>query len=63
MFNIATSALRRQERRGGHYRTDYPKRDDEKLLHRSMVYRREDGMEIKEKSVVITRYEPAERTY
>ena len=60
---IATSALRRQESRGGHYRTDYPKRDDEKFLHHSMVYRREDGMEIKEKSVVITRYEPAERTY
>jgi len=60
---IATAALERQESRGGHFRTDFPKRDDEKFLHHSMVYDSPDGLIIKSKPVVITKYKPAERTY
>ena len=60
---IAFAALRRQESRGGHYRTDFPKRDDEKFLHHSLVYDSPEGMAIKEKPVVITKHQPAERTY
>jgi succinate dehydrogenase / fumarate reductase flavoprotein subunit len=60
---IATAALERQESRGGHFRTDFPKRDDEKFLHHSMVYDSPGGLVIKAKPVVITKYKPAERTY
>ncbi|MGY9015869.1 MAG: FAD-binding protein, partial [Rhodospirillales bacterium] len=60
---IATAALERQESRGGHFRTDFPKRDDQKFLHHSMVYDSPDGLIIKAKPVVITKYKPAERTY
>ena len=60
---IAAAALRRQESRGGHFRTDFPKRDDEKFLHHSMVYDSPDGLVIKTKPVVITKYQPEERKY
>jgi len=60
---IATAALRRKESRGGHFRTDFPKRDDENFLHHSMVYGTPDGLVIKPKPVVITKHQPAERTY
>jgi len=60
---IAFAALHRQESRGGHFRTDFPKRDDEKFLHHSMVYGSPDGMIVKKKPVVITKHQPAERTY
>nr|MCS5600281.1 FAD-binding protein [Rhodospirillales bacterium] len=60
---IANGALDRKESRGGHYRTDYPKRDDENFLKHSLTYKTDKGMEIKYKPVVITKHQPAERTY
>lgn len=60
---IATAALARNESRGGHHRTDFPKRDDQNFLKHSMVYLTDDGVEIKYKPVVITKHQPAERTY
>ncbi len=60
---IAFAALHRKESRGGHFRTDFPKRDDENYLHHSMVYDSPDGMVLKKKPVVITKHQPAERTY
>jgi len=60
---IATAALNRKESRGGHYRTDFPKRDDEKYLHHTLVYSKDGGLDLKTKPVVITRFQPKERTY
>ncbi|MGY8762364.1 MAG: FAD-binding protein [Nitrospinaceae bacterium] len=60
---IAVGALNRKESRGGHSRTDYPKRDDENFLMHSFIYKTDNGMEIKYKPVIITKHQPTERTY
>ena len=60
---IAVGALNRKESRGGHSRTDYPKRDDENFLKHSMIYNTDNGVEIKYKPVIITKHQPTERTY
>jgi succinate dehydrogenase/fumarate reductase flavoprotein subunit len=60
---IAVGAINRKESRGGHSRTDYPKRDDENFLKHSLIYNTESGIEIKYKPVIITKHQPAERTY
>lgn len=61
---ISTAALNRKESRGGHFRTDHDKRDDKNFLKHSMLYKSEDdSIDIKYKPVVITKYQPKERTY
>ncbi len=60
---IATSALARKESRGGHFRTDYDKRDDENFLMHTLVHGSLEELEMKYKPVIITKYQPAERTY
>jgi fumarate reductase flavoprotein subunit len=57
-------ALRREESRGAHQRTDLPARDDVKFLAHSLVTRREDGPpEVSYRPVTITRWPPGERVY
>ncbi|MBT4127153.1 MAG: FAD-binding protein [Nitrospina sp.] len=60
---IAVCAINRRESRGGHSRTDYPKRDDENFLKHSLIYSTDSGVEVKYKPVIITKHQPAERTY
>jgi fumarate reductase flavoprotein subunit len=61
---IVRSALRREESRGAHQRTDFPARDDRRFLAHSLIYRRPDGAAyIEYLPVTITRWPPAERVY
>ena len=40
---VAAGALSREESRGSHFRTDFPKRDDEKWLKHTLAFYSEDG--------------------
>jgi fumarate reductase flavoprotein subunit len=61
---IVHSALNREESRGAHQRRDFPKRDDNKYLAHSVVYRNAEGApRIEYLPVVITRWPPGERIY
>jgi fumarate reductase flavoprotein subunit len=58
------SALRREESRGAHQRTDFPARDDEKFLAHSLASRDADGVpQVSYLPVTITRWPPGERIY
>jgi succinate dehydrogenase / fumarate reductase flavoprotein subunit len=59
----AVAALARTESRGGHYREDYSKRDDENWLRHSLAWRKDGNIELGCKPVTITDYEPKERVY
>jgi fumarate reductase flavoprotein subunit len=62
--SIVHSALRREESRGAHQRTDFPARDDVRFLAHSMAYREADGgCRIEYQPVTVTRWPPGERVY
>jgi fumarate reductase flavoprotein subunit len=62
--SIVQSALRREESRGAHQRTDYRFRDDQRFLAHSLVHRGSDGdPRVEYAQVAITRWSPGERTY
>ena len=61
---IVMSALRREESRGAHQRTDFPERDDERFLGHSVIHRNPDGSaRVEYLPVTITRWPPAARVY
>ncbi len=58
------AANAREESRGGHARTDFAKRDDERFLSHSMVYYTGNGQpQLEYKPVTITNWKPVERKY
>jgi succinate dehydrogenase / fumarate reductase flavoprotein subunit len=59
----AVAALDRAESRGGHYREDFPKRDDENWLKHSLAWQKDGNIELSHKAVTVTDYEPMERVY
>jgi NADH-dependent fumarate reductase subunit A len=60
---VAFCALHRRESRGGHYREDYPERDDENFLKHTLVKQEDGRLTIEYIPVRITKYQPAERKY
>ena len=61
---MVASALKREESRGAHQRTDFPKRDDQRFLAHSLCRRAADGScRIEYLPVTITRWPPGERVY
>jgi len=61
---IVVGALNREESRGGHYREDFPERDDEKFLKHTYAYMDKDfNIRTEWGDVVLGKFEPKERTY
>jgi len=68
MLDVAQSildcALRREESRGAHQRTDFPARNDDRFLAHALAYREPDGIaRIEYLPVAITRWPPGQRVY
>ncbi len=63
---IVEGALKRNESRGAHYRTDFPKRDDENWLKHTLAHKGEDGtptLSYKDVNINWEKYPPQERKY
>ena len=60
---IALGGLNREETRGSHFRTDFPKRNDGEWLKHTLVTMKDGRPEISYKDVKIDKYEPKERKY
>jgi succinate dehydrogenase / fumarate reductase flavoprotein subunit len=60
---LVVSARSREESRGGHFREDFPARDDKNWLRHTLASRTAEGVELAYKPVTMTRYEPMERKY
>jgi succinate dehydrogenase / fumarate reductase flavoprotein subunit len=60
---VVAGVLAREESRGGHYREDFPQRDDANWLKHTLAYLEPEGVRMTSKPVTITRFPPKERIY
>jgi succinate dehydrogenase / fumarate reductase flavoprotein subunit len=60
---ILLGALKREETRGSHYRTDHPVRDDQSWLKHTIMTRTDEGPRIDYRPVDVRKYTPEERKY
>jgi succinate dehydrogenase / fumarate reductase flavoprotein subunit len=60
---VAMGAILRQESRGSHSRTDYPKRDDKKFLKHSMTSFKYGNLVLEYKDVTLGQFPLKERVY
>jgi succinate dehydrogenase / fumarate reductase flavoprotein subunit len=60
---IFECALRREESRGAHYRTDFPLRDDSRFLKHHLAVKDGKDIKISDLAVTMTKWEPEERKY
>ncbi len=61
---LVVSARARTESRGGHFREDFPKRDDSNWLKHSFAWKTPGGgVKLDYRPVAVTRYQPMARTY
>jgi succinate dehydrogenase / fumarate reductase flavoprotein subunit len=63
---IVAGAIERKESRGAHYRTDYPKRDDDQWLKHTLAHRRpgdKPALSYKQVQIDWEKYPPQERKY
>jgi succinate dehydrogenase / fumarate reductase flavoprotein subunit len=60
---ILNSALHRQESRGAHFREDFPQRDDQQFLKHTLAFHSSEGVNIQQRSVNLSLFEPQERKY
>jgi succinate dehydrogenase/fumarate reductase flavoprotein subunit len=56
---VVAGALAREESRGAHYRSDFPKRDDARWLTHQLCRYTPDGPRLDHAPVTITRFPPA----
>ncbi len=61
--SVAYSALMREESRGAHFRTDFPRRDDKSFLMHQLSYHTPQGPRGEKLAVTVTRWQPTERKY
>jgi succinate dehydrogenase / fumarate reductase flavoprotein subunit len=60
---ILRGALNREETRGSHFRTDFPKRNDEAWLKHTIMTRQGNFPRISYRDVDLSKYKPQERKY
>ncbi|CAG1064524.1 succinate dehydrogenase / fumarate reductase, flavoprotein subunit [uncultured bacterium] len=60
---ILLGAMNREESRGSHFRTDFPKRDDVNWLRHTLVHKEGGEFRLGYRDVSVTKFKPEERKY
>ena len=60
---VAYGAIKREESRGSHTRTDHPDRDDDNYLKHTLAILKDGSIELSYKSVTLGMFQPKERVY